>query len=540
MNKTLLASAILLATVLGNTGVVEAKTRWDNSQQALQDAINSFKSDLLLRALLKEMPKGGDLHSHLSGAITMERLIEWGAADGVCVNTTTYIASPPPCVAGQTALSNALTDTNLYNKVLGAWSMEGAPNTLLGAHQHFFDSFGKFGAVLTDDRTDDSIADVLSTAGKNNQVYVELMQGFSSSTIGRIAKNYILPTDPWDAAYLLKKRKEIISDPLFNSTLQNAKLNLKKSLDGARQLLGCGTANPDPGCNVEPRFLLSANRTNDRGYVFAQWVYAYELAQTTPEVLGVNLVSPEEHPNSLLYYNDEMLALNVLRRFNEKTPKRRPVHISLHAGELIPSVLPATPEGQQHLTFHITNAVKIAHAERIGHGVDLLDEVAGAGVRDLLKTMQRQNVAVEVCLTSNASLLGKQGKTHPVRTYLNYGVPVVLSTDDQGIFRIDITDEFVRAVTEQGFPYITLKDLVRASLEHSFLPGKSLWQNKNRYDTVAAACKNDLPSAIKPSASCGKLLASSERAALQWKLEAQFNEFEDNAVQIIRALNNQQ
>ena len=479
-----------------------------------------------LRALLQKMPKGADLHSHLSGAVQTERLIEWGAEDGLCVSTVTFTATLPPCDQAQVPLADALSDPSLYDSVLRAWSMERFQGTLLEAHQHFFDTFGKFGAVLSDARTGDAIADVLSTAGRNRQLYVELMQGFNSSAVGSVAAEYIRPGDPWDEASLLAARVQIMTDPVFHQTLETTTASLITALDRSRHLLGCDTAQPDPGCHVEVRFLLSANRTRDRGFVFAQWVYAYELAQVAPHVVGVNLVSPEEDPNSLRFYDDEMFALDVLRRFNQHDRMRRPVHISLHAGELIPAVLPDTPEGQRHLTFHVRHAVKIAHAERIGHGVDILSETEGGSVEDLLRDLRDANVMIEICLTSNAVLLGKSGRNHPLSTYLRHGVPVALATDDQGVFRIDITDEFVRAVAVQRLDYRTLKNMVRTSVEHSFVPGTSLWKRPNQYDETTRACAHDEPGDPRPSRACARLLARSPRAAMQWRLEADFHAFE--------------
>src|ERR1035437_4213166 len=51
----------------------------------------------LLWAFLKDMPKGGDLHSHLSGAIYAESMIGWAAEDGLCVDTKTLVLMKPPC-----------------------------------------------------------------------------------------------------------------------------------------------------------------------------------------------------------------------------------------------------------------------------------------------------------------------------------------------------------------------------------------------------------------------------------------------------------
>jgi adenosine deaminase len=487
--------------------------------------LHSLRNDSKkLHGFLLAMPKGADLHSHLSGAVTTERLIEWGAEDGLCINRTTWTAEPPPCKDDSVSLAKTKSDPALYQNVLAAWSMANFNGPLLAAHQHFFDAFGKFGAVISEQRGDDALADVLSLAGRNQQLYIELMQGFDSSTIGKIAAQYIKPGDAWTEKMLLEKRKQIIADPLFQPTLNKAVANMDSAVQGARKLLGCGTADSDPGCNVEVRFLMSANRTKDRAYVFAQWVYGYELTQQSPQVLGVELVSPEEDANSLKYYDDEMFALDVLHRFNQTDKTRRPVRIALHAGELIPEVLPPTPEGQQHLKFHIRHAVVQGHAERIGHGCDVLNEDSPT---DLLKTMRDKDVLAEICLTSNATLLGKTGYSHPVNVYLAQDVPASLSTDDEGILRINITDEFIRAVTLQQLGYPELKQMVRASVEHSFLPGASLWKQASRYDQVTAACAQDDLGAEHPSVSCAKLLTGSERAAMQWKLEGQLAAFED-------------
>ncbi len=354
-------------------------------ENLVNDHMESLRPDATsLKGFLQNMPKGADLHSHTSGAIATEKLIQWGAEDGACVNTSTYVASNP-CAAGTTPLSTTATDQALYNAVLSAWSMEGHPGPLLSAHQHFFDAFGKYGAVQTDARNDDSYADILSQAGKNKQIYIELMQGFGSGAGGGIAAGLFGPSDPWDAATLLAKRQQIIATPSFMTAINNQAASIAATLSGARQLLGCDGASPDPGCDVDVRMMVSANRTGTRAQVFGQWVFAYELAQVVPEIVGVNLVSPEEHPNSLTFYNDEMFALGTLDDFNDSQSGRKKVRISLHAGELIPEVL--TPATQEHLTFHIRNAVELAHAERIGHGVDVLSETAGDGADDLLRDM---------------------------------------------------------------------------------------------------------------------------------------------------------
>jgi len=134
--------------------------------------------------------------------------------------------------------------------------------------------------------------------------------------------------------------------------------------------------------------------------------------------------------------------------------------------------------------------------------------------------MAKKNVLVEICLTSNDSILGISGDQHPLPIYRKYGVPVALATDDEGVSRSDMTHEYLRAVETYNLTYSDLKRMARASLEHSFIPGESLWSN-SRESHPAADCDG-----VRVSSQCQKLLDNSERARLQWQTEKAFAEFE--------------
>ncbi len=172
------------------------------------------------------------------------------------------------------------------------------------------------------------------------------------------------------------------------------------------------------------------------------------------------------------------------------------------------------PEG---LRFHIRESIERGHAERIGHGVDVMNE---RDAMPLLTEMARRRVLVEICLTSNDVILGVRGKEHPLTVYRKYGVPVALATDDEGVSRIDLTHEYVRAAETYGLSYTDLKEMVRASLEHSFLPGLSLWSSVKPFRMVGACAAGGA------SSSCKKFLDASEKARVQWKLEEEFTDFE--------------
>jgi len=230
------------------------------------------------------------------------------------------------------------------------------------------------------------------------------------------------------------------------------------------------------------------------------------LASTDPLIAGINFVAPEDGVISMRDYRLQMRMVDYARHLYPK------VHVSLHAGELAPGLVP--PED---LRFHIREAVEVAHAERIGHGVDLPYETDAPG---LLRLMRERRIAVEINLTSNDLILGIRGRQHPFPMYRKFGVPVALSTDDEGVSRSHLTEEYLRAVTDYDLSYADVKEIVRNSLEYSFLPGASYWRDGS-YRLPVAAC------AAGPHAkACEDLLSSNEKARLQSDLEARFADFE--------------
>jgi adenosine deaminase len=110
--------------------------------------------------------------------------------------------------------------------------------------------------------------------------------------------------------------------------------------------------------------------------------------------------------------------------------------------------------------------------------------------------------------------------------YRAVGVPVALSTDDEGVSRIDLTHEYTRAVIDFNLSYLDLKRMARTSLEHSFLPGASLWAQPDNFTRVNAACAGQSVGSTTPSARCGDFLKANEKAQEQWQLEHRYQTFE--------------
>ena len=244
------------------------------------------------------------------------------------------------------------------------------------------------------------------------------------------------------------------------------------------------------------RYIYPALRAVSPTQMFSQMLLAFELARQDSRMVGVNMVQPEDW---LVPMRDFQLHMRILSFLKELYPN---VHVTLHAGELAPGMVP--PEG---LRFHIRESVEIGHAERIGHGVDVMYE---QDPHELLEEMARLNVMVEINLTSNYMILGVRGRQHPLADYLKAGVPVALSTDDEGVERSEITREYQRAVEDQGLDYLTLKKMVRTGMEHAFLPGQSLWADARKFVPVKE-CANERPVAHPSGAACQKFLAAKRK-----------------------------
>lgn len=459
-----------------------------------------------LWAFLKDMPKGGDLHSHLSGAIYAESMVGWAVEDGLCVDPKTLTVVKPPCdpALGQVTAKDAQADGVLYRRLIDAWSMRNAATSGLSGHDQFFDSFGKFG-LSNKNRTGDMLAEVAARASAGQVSYLELMLTPGGSGVGKVAAKA-----QWNDDFGTMRKAMLDSGML--EAAQAAADELKQANARKAEILRCGKPQAAPGCAVTVRYLYQALRGLPKEIVFAQMLAGFELAsRADSQVVGLNLVMPED---ALVPMRDFSLHMRLLDYLHSVYPK---VQVTLHAGELTPGLVP--PEG---LRFHIRESIALGHATRIGHGVDVMQEDDAVG---LLKTMARNKIMVEICLTSNTGILGVSGTQHPLSAYLKYGVPTALATDDEGVSRSEMTHEYVKAVQEQHVSYRQLKTMARNSLHYAFVEGAPLWKNMDRLSPVTV-CSGSTPGSKRTTSRCQAYLEQNPKARLQWRLEGALTAFE--------------
>ncbi|WP_033219213.1 adenosine deaminase [Kitasatospora phosalacinea] len=481
------------------------------TEAAVDGLLDGIRQDpARLDAFLRAMPKGGDLHNHLSGAVSTELLIRLAAQDDLCIDSVTLVSATGPCQGTLRPAQDALAEGEFRTQVIRAWSMQDFTPGPESGHDHFFATFGKFGEASWR-HPGTMLAEVTDTMAAQHQSYLETMLTPSSVGVAALAAEVGFDRD------FAALRQKLLADGRMQALVNGARTDLDTAMAEYQATERCGTAQARPGCAVTVRIQSQASRASTPARVFAQLLLGMELASQDERFVAVNLVQPEDYQSSLDNYRLQMEMLDFLHPLYPKA------HITLHAGELVPGLV--KPED---LSFHIRQAVLTGHAERIGHGVDVTHEDDSA---DLLRTLAERKVLVEVPLTSNAQILQVEGREHPFPLYRKYGVPTALSTDDPGVERIDITHEYVRAARTYGLSYTDLKDLARNSLEYGFVAGRSLWRDRDGFKP-APECQGRPIGTENPTPKCAALLAASPKAALEWKQEGAFRAFEASVLHL--------
>jgi adenosine deaminase len=497
---------------------------------------------LALHAFLETMPKGADLHLHLSGAVYAETFLKDAVEDNACIDMAKLSivknaglkedGATPLCPAGAEPAATAIAPTNpgaqkLYSALVDAMSMRAfVPAAGVDGHDQFFQTFSHWNG-LNPGHAGEWLDEVATRAAAQNEQYLEIMQTPSfghAAALGYIAgwpaalkpETTAASSVPLDTAGTSREELAALRDKLLATGLRDEVATDRAELDGAlaerKRLEHCGTPAALPACSVRIEFLYQILRAFPPQQVFAQTLLGFEVASTDADVVGINFVQPEDDYRAMTEYTRQMRMLDYLHSVYPK------VRITLHAGELAPGLVP--PAG---LRFHIRQAVELGHAERIGHGVDAMYETDPDG---LLKELAAKHVMVEINLTSNDGILGVKAPNHPLPSYRAAHVPVSLNTDDEGVSRIDLTHEYVTAALEFGLGYLDLKNMARTGVEHTFLPGADLWATPDVHTKTVAACAQVPLGAETTPGACGEFLKANPHAAQQWELERRFRVFE--------------
>ena len=463
---------------------------------------NQIKGDPnALYAFFKIMPKGGELHYHLAGGPYPETMLLLASKGDYCLNPETFAISKNAYSCDGVKTNDLLNQPELYQQVVKDWSMKDFTPGKESRHDHFFNGFIKYMPIVFDYRPE-LIADIMQRAAQQNEQYMELMvipDNAQSTNFGDLITK---------ASSYSQKKTLLLNNKQFQNNINNTVAESDRILKQAQHLLGCTTTPDAEPCKVNIKFLYYSLREQSLDNLFAQTLNAFEaVSRSKGNLVGVNLVQPEDGIISLRDYHKQMLIFNY---FHQLYPK---VKISLHAGELSPDAV--VPE---ELGYHIHDAIFTGHAQRIGHGAAIAYE---NNANETLQYMADNHLPVEINLISNKEILNMSGRNHPVNYYLSHHVPVVLSTDDEGVLRTDLTRQYVEAVVGQGMDYQLIKQINRNALTYAFVPGKSIWANPESAELVEE-CR-DLNSKL-----CRDFININEKSKLQWNLEHKLISFEKN------------
>jgi len=413
-----------------------------------------------LTLFFSQMPKGGDLHHHYSGAVYAESYVDFVDKRGFCVDRKSYmIVTDKAAVDADRArpakerncLSTAevYADDGVYRELLQRWSTKDFHNH--GALQSppdraFFSTFGYFGPVADTGNFHDGLVEIKERAIRENVAYIETMY-----KLAPFVANADFDANAWqnadnDAAFDAQMRSWMTTleqDPKFVSTIADFVSNIDREAAGIDDE------------RFTMRYQLYVLRLFNPSMVFSSMVSAFKAAAKGGKIVGVNIVGQESR---MIPMRDYTLHMKMFRFLKSVYPN---VKVAMHAGEL--ALGDVRPEDLQ---YHIDQALNVAGANRIGHGIDLAHETNAPAI---MKTMRAKDIPVEINLTSNAFISGIEGENHPITLYRKYGVPYVISTDDAGVTRHTLSNEYVLFASRYKPSYAEIKKTAYDSIRYSFL-----------------------------------------------------------------------
>jgi adenosine deaminase len=462
--KKMICRLLLVLALFGSASVDAASPVAANAASTGRHLASLLAADQArlaeLTLFFTRMPKGGDLHHHYAGAIYAEQYLAWVDQQGFCVDKNSYrIETDPAVAAAERALAVAarrclsarevLADDFVYRELLQRWSSKDFANH--GAIQpapdrQFFETFGYF-LPVADTHLHEGLLQLKQRARAENVSYIETMFELAPSIQDPAFENRMAQAGADDQALnavLLAETATLAQDDDFNRRIGDYVARVEASSAGIDD------------ADFTLRYQSYVLRLLSPAQVFSSLLAAFKAASQSPLIVGVNIVGAE---NQSVAMRDYSLHMKMFRFLKTQYPG---VKVALHAGELALGMVP--PEG---LTFHIDEALSMGGAERIGHGMDLAHET---NAYTIMKTMREHDIPVEVNLTSNEFILGIKGQAHPVTLYRRYGVPFVLSTDDAGVSRNNLTNEYVLFASRYQPSYAEIKKLSYNGLRYAFLP----------------------------------------------------------------------
>ncbi|PWJ41019.1 amidohydrolase family protein [Sediminitomix flava] len=411
------------------------------------------KDDRQLLSFFTEMPKGGDLHHHASGTPYAEQFIENALADSAFINPKTYKLSKSKLADKDAIPIHEFLKSHPSQKdsIIDQWSVRNHKSNGRSGHDWFFESFPKFDAAFVGHESE-LLSQICEKAANDNIQYIETIINVPNV---QDSVKLLADQNSWEKDN--RPTEEKLEAWLTYFEEKGIDKWAKANADSLDAFLSRTNTH-----GIKLKFQTFGLRIfEDQSLIFGHTILSFKTALLTDNLVGVNFVAPEDNALALKNYKLHMQMFGFLKK---KYPF---VNVALHAGELVLGKGEAQPND---LTFHIDEALTIAKAKRIGHGVDISSEDRKD---EILKFMKENGLAVEINLESNEVILETDKSAHPIKTYWESGVPICISTDDEGVLRTNLINQYI--LLTKYLPEITyseVKELVYNGIKYSFLSEK--------------------------------------------------------------------
>jgi aminodeoxyfutalosine deaminase len=200
---------------------------------------------------------------------------------------------------------------------------------------------------------------------------------------------------------------------------------------------------------------LNAGRDQAHKEFGVWWQWIFDIVRNVPDtqetVLNIALAAREMGVIALGLGGSEngFPPELFIDTFNQA--KEMHLHRVPHAGEIA---------GSQS----VWSALKLLHAERIGHGVRSIEDP------ELIEYLRTNSIPLEICPTSNVCLkVYPDYAHHPLRKLWDAGVLLTVNSDDPPMFNTDLTNEYKVLVNEFSFSQSELEQISLNAIQASFL-----------------------------------------------------------------------
>lgn len=428
------------------------------------EKLKTNSTDQQLYGFLLQMPKGGDIHHHITGSNFSEWWWELAIDENRNGGYRYYTKTQLLLCSGMATDEFGVNKNLLLFKTI----QESTFNQLSDCEKQEFQRMSSLDSTVQE-KWMNSIRLDLAHEGRNE---------FFETHWARL--NDLLRNPDLMGEMLVKNMQAYALEGVRYLETQISMANKLKP-DGTRytpeqalHIITQRIQQPDAlATHVVVRFQYMLLRFTDDAEQQLEWIYKF-VSQHRDWYVGINMAGREDndkgHPGRFL---------PVLRKLRQRYPR---IPMSLHAGEV------------DEPNFHVRDTLLLG-ADRIGHGLNLITDP------QTMLLMRHNRYLVEINLISNLLLeyVDEYGQ-HPFPEYLRTGIPVALSTDDRGMWDSTLTDEFFVAVKEFNLSWNEIKQLSLNSLTYSFVEQKVKDQLIQDFEEKIQAFEQGYQNEADPSA----------------------------------------